>query len=82
MGVTGRYVDPHEEHRRRTAELTIRHRPSNVVELHPCSEAEAGVATGDIDARPDVRHPVGLMRAKPPGFVTFLSRSALVAKVG
>ncbi len=35
MGVTGRYIDPHEEHRRRVAELTIRHRPHNVVELYP-----------------------------------------------
>ena len=35
MGVTGRYIDPHEDHRRRVAELTIRHSPSNVVELHP-----------------------------------------------
>ena len=35
MGVTGRYIDPHEEHRRRIAELTMRKRPSNVVELRP-----------------------------------------------
>jgi integrase len=35
MGVTARYVDPHEEHRRRIAELTIRQRGSNVVPLRP-----------------------------------------------
>jgi hypothetical protein len=35
MGVTGRYIDPHEEHRRRIAEMTIRQCPSNVVELRP-----------------------------------------------
>jgi len=27
LGVTGRYLDPHEEHRRRIAEMTIRRRP-------------------------------------------------------
>ena len=32
MGVTGRYLAPHEEHRRRIAELTIREWPSNVIE--------------------------------------------------
>ncbi len=37
MGVTGRYVDPHEEHRRRIAELTVRARQSNVVLLRPIS---------------------------------------------
>ncbi len=35
MGVTGRYVDPHEEHRRRIAELTVRQKPDNVVPLRP-----------------------------------------------
>lgn len=35
MDVTGRYIDPHEDHRRRIAELTIRHRPTNVVDLRP-----------------------------------------------
>jgi integrase len=34
LSVTARYVDPAEGHRRKMAELTIRHRPSNVVELH------------------------------------------------
>ncbi len=35
MGVTGRYIDPHEEARRRVAELTIRYRPdgTNVVPI-------------------------------------------------
>ncbi len=33
--VTARYVDPAEGHRGRIAELTIRNRPSNVVELRP-----------------------------------------------
>jgi hypothetical protein len=33
--VTARYVDPDEPHRRRIAELTIRHQTSNVVELRP-----------------------------------------------
>ena len=44
MGVTSRYVDPHEEHRRRIAELTIRHRPSNVLEMRPW-EGRAGSTT-------------------------------------
>ena len=33
MGVTGRYVDPNEEHRRGIAELTVRARPTNVVPI-------------------------------------------------
>jgi hypothetical protein len=33
LGITARYVDPEEEHRRRVAELTIRQRASNVVKL-------------------------------------------------
>ena len=40
MGITGRYIDPHEEHRRRIAELAIRHRPDNVVELRPRTAGE------------------------------------------
>lgn len=35
LGITARYVDPEEEHRRRGAELTIRQRASNVVKLRP-----------------------------------------------
>ena len=35
MGITGRYIDPHEEHRRRIAELTVRQKPDNVVPLRP-----------------------------------------------
>ncbi len=53
MGITGRYIDPHEEHRRRIAELTIRHRPTNIVELRPregrvgsTSEALSGTLSG------------------------------------
>ncbi len=46
LSVTARYVDPEEGHRRRIAELTIRHRPSNVVELrgHPRATA-SGAST-------------------------------------
>jgi integrase len=44
MGVTGRYIDPHEEHRRRIAELTVRQRPANVVELRPRDKRGEGSA--------------------------------------
>ncbi len=45
MGVTARYIDPHEEHRRRIAELTVRQQPDNVVPLRPefVSRSSAGV---------------------------------------
>ncbi len=49
--VTARYVDPDEPHRRRIAELTIRHQPSNVVELRPRKVEEdstASTASGNL----------------------------------
>ena len=48
MGVTGRYIDPHEEHRRRIAELTIRQHPSNVVELYPRTSPSTREAASGI----------------------------------
>ena len=38
LGITGRYLDPHEEHRRKVAELTVRGRPANVIELHAAQQ--------------------------------------------
>jgi integrase len=56
MGVTGRYIDPHEDHRRRIAELTVRRKSDKVVPLRERNLAkngtdlvrEANVQIGDL----------------------------------
>ncbi len=45
MGITGRYIDPHESVRRKIAELTIRNRPSGAIELRPTRDSVLGLSS-------------------------------------